>query len=652
MPETLWHTFFAHPSQAGKLYRPISCLTLALNWYIGGSNPIGYHIVNLIIHYGTSIFLFLAILQLLESPVFQNRYGHDGKYFIALLAVVLWSINPIQTQAVTYIIQRMASLAALFYIMAIYYYLKSRNTDSNIRYLIYCGICYLLALGSKENAVLLPMSLLLIEYIFYYRKTNLKDTLFLKILLVISLFICFFGVYFIYHLGILPNFFHLADARLYTYYQRLLTESRIVIFYLGLLFYPIPSRLSIDHDFPLSTSLFSPWTTTSSILAILFLIVLAFQQIKKRPLFSFAILFFFLNQLVESTVIPLELIFEHRNYLPSLFLFVPIAAVLHYILDHYRSYNRYLYYTISIFISLLIVFIGIGTYIRNMAYATTEGLWEDTLQKDPVSTRALSSLATLEGWGGEKSIERLQKALDYNVKASEGTFYQRTFKPAILINIGGIYYNYDQVDKAIAYFKKAIKEGPTYKLGYYNLARAYITKGDFKAGLLQIEYLIDHAFPTSRYYNLEGLALLYLEKPEPALVAFRKQMNLLPDKKKAFYNIGGALSLSGHFKQARWFLKHARTDERKNLRVALSALENSIRSGQKTLIAQDAQYIFSHFDMMLISKALKALPTEYSSVPVDVNLIRPIIEETATSLSKSILGDEPPLKLHPDVSSK
>jgi protein O-mannosyl-transferase len=109
-------------------YRPVACLSFALNHYFGGLDVFGYHLVNLMIHFLSSVFLFLFIFNTLHLPSLRERYSSNA-YAIALLATVLWAINPIQTQAVTYIVQRMASLAAMFYILSMYFYLKARTAD-------------------------------------------------------------------------------------------------------------------------------------------------------------------------------------------------------------------------------------------------------------------------------------------------------------------------------------------------------------------------------------------------------------------------------------------------------------------------------------------------------------------------------------------
>ena len=115
-PRSLVKTLFTDPKNprqiSQKLYRPVACLTFALNWYFGKDNVVGYHGVNFVIHILTAFMLFLTTLNILRTPTLENKYKKNT-YMIALLAAALWAVNPIQTQAVTYIVQRMNSLARI-----------------------------------------------------------------------------------------------------------------------------------------------------------------------------------------------------------------------------------------------------------------------------------------------------------------------------------------------------------------------------------------------------------------------------------------------------------------------------------------------------------------------------------------------------------
>ena len=125
-PATLSKTFYAHPESTGKLYRPVANFTFALNWFFGQSRPVGYHLVDIFIHSLTAIMLYLSCVQLLNTPALRKKNrSQSHKNNIALLAAALWLAAPIHTSAVTYIVQRMAQLAALFSVSALFFYLRA-----------------------------------------------------------------------------------------------------------------------------------------------------------------------------------------------------------------------------------------------------------------------------------------------------------------------------------------------------------------------------------------------------------------------------------------------------------------------------------------------------------------------------------------------
>jgi protein O-mannosyl-transferase len=338
-------------------YRPVACLSFALNHYFGGLDVFGYHLINLIVHYLSSFFLFLFILNTLNLPSLKGRYSSNA-YAIALLATLLWAINPIHTQAVTYIVQRMAALAAMFYILSMYFYLKARTaagTRPKIAFLVSCGLSFLLALGSKENAAMLPMSLFLYEAIVIQEDTKLFFRRNLKWFILICSIIALVGVfYFYFKQGAIFSFLKGYEHRPFTMAERLLTQPRVFIFYITLLLYPMPNRLSIAHSFEVSTSLFEPISTLFAILFIVGLITISVLLLRKRPLFAYCILFFIVNHLIESTIFSLELVFEHRNYLPSMLFFVPVSVGFCYLLEHF-AHRRRMKYILSAFIVLLLV---------------------------------------------------------------------------------------------------------------------------------------------------------------------------------------------------------------------------------------------------------------------------------------------------------
>jgi hypothetical protein len=152
--DNILRSLFANPraSKYKELYRPAACLSFGLNWFFGRDHVFGYHLVNIIIHFSAAYLLYLTIMVLFETPRLKNHF-RGRTHTIALLAAMLWAIHPIQTQAVTYIVQRMAAMAALFYLLSLYFYVKARlNVTPQRRGLLFAAsiISYFLAIGSKE----------------------------------------------------------------------------------------------------------------------------------------------------------------------------------------------------------------------------------------------------------------------------------------------------------------------------------------------------------------------------------------------------------------------------------------------------------------------------------------------------------------------
>jgi tetratricopeptide (TPR) repeat protein len=557
-PQSIFQTFYASFDRGlysnSQIYRPVACLTFALNWYFGQSNPFGYHLVNIAVHFITAFMLFLTILALFESPNLRGKYKRS-EYFIALLAAVLWAINPIQTQAVTYIVQRMASMAAMFYIAGIYFYIKARLDDSrSARIVFYLGCClaFIFALGSKENAVLLPVSLILVEFIFFRdlsRPHNRKA--FFAIIVGGAIIIGVVGALLFFNgkpLSVL-NYSH----RPFTPLERLLTESRIVVFYLSQIFYPVATRLSIEHDIPISTSIIQPWSTPLGLIAVLLLIGIGLWQMRKRPVLSFVILFFFLNHTVESTIIGLELAFEHRNYLPSLFLFFPVAMGLKWLLDYYRGRKTLIYHALLSFVALLILGLGFGTYVRNMAWATEKSLWEDAVAKAPNSGRSLHNLA----WGHFERIGRYDQAMQLYQKSLTSENHSKARKTMTLNNIANLYYLKKNYKKAAELWRRAFDHSPEIEFVQFRLALALAKLGDLIEASTHLNNLIEKNPERADYNFLKGSILLKQKRYNQALSFFRRVLKQNPGSEKALVKTGVALNLMEEYQHAELFLKDA-----------------------------------------------------------------------------------------------
>lgn len=604
--ESIIKTFSANRKDGlylnSRIYRPLPALSFALNWYFGQLNLFGYHLVNNLLHVFTAIILFLTLLTLFRTPNLKEKYG-GNEYFVALLTATLWAVNPIQTQAVTYIVQRSALMAALFYILGIYFYLKARMHHSRFKqigFFVSCFLSYGCALASKANSVTLPIALILLEVIFFQDLSRYRDRKSIVwVLLGTCLGVVLFGVLF-YLRGDPLAFLKSYDERFFTPLQRLMTQPRILLFYLSLIFYPAPTRLSIEHDITVSTSLFSPWTTLPSILVILFLIGFSILQIRRRPIFSFAILFFFLNHLIESSIIGLELIFEHRNYLPSLFVFFPVSVGIKWLLDYYRENKRSMYHIIVSFIILIIIGFGAGTFIRNRVWETEKTLWEDALKKAPAMARPYQNLA----WAYYSRIGQYDKAKELLEKSIHLKMHSRHGKVTAINNMGYIFLMEGETDKASRLYEEAYRLYPQYGLYQFNLAKIREQSGDWQTALSLLDKILLKDPTHSNALSLKAQILLKYSRVEEAIEHFHRLLKLNTDDPFVMFNLGIAYRLLGESDRAQWYLKAAHLRDPTNVSILLWLIETHLVMGDRPDAGQYVQRLFASTPMQALAEAI------------------------------------------------
>jgi hypothetical protein len=298
--------------------RVFSYFTFALNYYFGGFNVFGYHLVNFLIHIGSGIFLYAFLLLTFNLLSLKEKYGSIS-YKVALFTSLIFIAHPIQTQSVTYIVQRMASMAGMFYLLSLVLYIKGRLSTGWPRVFYFGGmvLSYLLGVFSKENVAIFPLFVTLYEFYFFQNlDLSPKGKKILLALIAILLVLGIFG-FIIWGKRYINVIIEGYAYRTFTMSERVLTQFRIVLYYVTLLLYPHPSRLNLDYDFPISKTILDPPTTLLSILIVAGLIGYSIWTAKKRPVISFCILWYFGNLVIESSIFPLEMVYEHRLYLPA-----------------------------------------------------------------------------------------------------------------------------------------------------------------------------------------------------------------------------------------------------------------------------------------------------------------------------------------------
>ena len=523
----------------GRISRPFSYFSFALNYYFGGLDVFGYHVANFLIHYFSAVFLFLFIFNTLKLPIIKKEYEKHA-YSIALLATLFWAINPVQVTAVTYIVQRMASMVALFYIMAMYFYLKFRTSlrpAMSVVFILLCVLCAFLAIGTKENAVMLPVSILLYDIFFIQgiSKENVKKN---AKIIIIPAVIIMTGFLISYDFSSIIKDY---EFRPFTMKERLLTEPRVILFYLSLLFYPLTSRLTLIHDIEISKSLLDPWTTLAAIITIALIITICLIKAKKWPLITYCLLFFFLNHFIEGSFLSLELIFEHRNYLPSMLLFIPFAILLVKGLEYFYQ-KKIVFYFLTGTITFLMIVLSISVYIQNDIMRDELSLWSDNVEKSPRLHHPRQGYAVALFITGNlpESIIELKKA-------------EQSYESALITKkgvtygcIGEYYYLTGDYEKSLEYYKKSIDWYPSMSyvpLSYYRVGLLLMKKGLLDEAEQMFKKAISLKPQEPGFYLTYSEILIKKKQPDKAIKKAQIVLRLNPDSLAAYRYIADAYAL-------------------------------------------------------------------------------------------------------------
>lgn len=322
-------------SDSGLLRRPITMLSFALNLDVCGLTPSCFKIVNLAIHILCGLLLFLITLRLLRRSAFLEQRTPNGTVMVmAALVALLWLLHPINLTNVVYVVQRMNSLSALFVFAGMWLYFSGRQRLEDRKggrlQILSAFALTVPAMLAKENGALLPLFLLLIEAYFYqFRAPAASDTRLIRGLFLMA--VALPAIAAMIFLVSNPDWLQQRYAgRDFTLGERLLTQSRVLWFYISLILLPANQRLSLFHDqFVVSQGILDPVTTLISVLGLVAVLAVILLTGRRARLLSFGLAFFLAGHLMESTVIPLEMIFEHRNYVPSAGLLIPLVYYLY-----------------------------------------------------------------------------------------------------------------------------------------------------------------------------------------------------------------------------------------------------------------------------------------------------------------------------------
>jgi len=396
-----WQTFIGH---LDHMVRPVLYATFLIDRALYGESPMGYHLLNLLLHLGSGLFIYWILTRAVTEDTLRLPFW----------ASLLFLIHPIQTETVTYISGRASGLMSFFYLLALFFYIKASEVqDVPKTYQVYLSVAmasFVLSLGSKETAMTFPLALLLWDMVIYrLRGASLR-------LAVLSRHLAFWIVLLLAagwawsH----PRYSFLAQVSftLRPLWDNFLSEVHAVA-YASMLFF-CPWKQNFDHDLPVFHSLFQ-WPLPYDLLVIAGLIAAGLVMVQRHPLFSFGIGWFFLQLLPTSLIPRADLLSERNLYLASIGLVLAIIVLgsrlmqwLTTALPHSRTV-RLGGYSVALTVVLLL---SLVTNQRNLIYRDQISLWSDTVRKSANKARPHNNLGHAYALQGEwdQAIEEFRTA--------------------------------------------------------------------------------------------------------------------------------------------------------------------------------------------------------------------------------------------------
>ncbi len=533
-------SFFTSPEmfsvdRNARMYRPLLLVTYTFNYWLGGYDVFGYHLVNIALHALNVILIYLILSTLLSL-----WRGNEGFYQgVPFLLALLFGVHAINTQAVNYISSRSVLLVTFFYLLAFYGYIKGTG-----RWYLLSILAYICALLSKEIGFTLPFVLIAYDFIFHKRFPVRRYLPFLAVA-VWYLFLreMLFGVPIVE-----VSYKTLVEGKgmSRSMYVNLLTQIEALVFYMGKLILPV--NLNVDHYFPVVRSPLEP-SFIGSLLIVAFLLSFAIGIRKRAPIVSLGILWFFIAFLPE-TILPLNMIInEHRTYLPGIGFIIFLTGLAVTAAEASRQQRfRYLFPGAVFLLAGFILFNSFATYSRNKVWKDGYTLWSDVIKKN-----SLSFNANLEMGKYYLEKEDYEKAF---------LFARRTLKlapghPSTYHLLGLLYVKTGQTERGVKFLKRAIALRPSRPHAYLDLAFVYMDLGREDEAIKIFEKVANlNPFDDKANYNI---GYLYMKKGQmqKAENYFLKAIKINPSNYPALYNLGGIYLFQGMLKNAEVYLKKA-----------------------------------------------------------------------------------------------
>ena len=523
--------------------RLVVMLSLALNYALGGLDVFGYHLVNLAIHLLAGLTLF-GLLRRTLKLVPQYSAEPIAADFLAVAVALIWLVHPLQTQSVTYVIQRTESLMGLFYLVCLYCVLRGSQASRSWPWYVAAVAACWLGMGTKQVMVTAPVVVLLYDRTFL--AGSWKEVLRRRWALYLGFVpaLVWLGVVTVQAASRAEQAAAGFGMQGITKLQYLGTQGGVILHYLRLAFWP--DQLCLDYLWPVAESaraIFLPGAVVAALL------VASFIAIRYRPRLGFLGLSFFLILAPTSSIMPIaDLAFEHRMYLPLAPLVVLVVLAWERLAKRFVNSGRARQLLGAGLLGIVVVSLALRTMMRNRDYQDPVTMWTDVLVTAPHNARAHNNLGSLYERQGD-----LLSAADH---------YQRGLRIAPNFvdahnNLGKVLTKQGKFDEALAHFEHALRIKPNFADAHYGLALVLQQEGKLVDAVAHFRHAIRSRPDHAETHYLLALVLTRQRNFDQAIAHFERALRLKPDYAQAHNDLGGVLerqenliAAAAHFEQA------------------------------------------------------------------------------------------------------
>ena len=556
------------PAQTSVAGRPVANLSLAINYTLGGLNVRGYHIFNLVLHLLSAALLFAIVRRTLSCKRFGDKY-RDFADPLALIVTAIWTLHPLHTETIIYVIQRTELLMALFYLLTLYGSIRALTARRSWPWQALAVAACALGMASKEVMVSAPLAVLLYDRVFQYH--SFRAAFRQRLLFYLALLLTWILLAALMISG--PRSDSIGFAHGISAVDYLQTQAGVILRYLRLAFWPHPLSISYD-DWPIIhsvTKALLPFTIITLLLG-----VSTWALLRRRPTGLLGLWFFMLLAPTSSCVpIISEIAAERRMYLPLIVPIVICVIACHRLLHRVgRNHSRRKWALGTVSVAIVTLLAGL-TFARGRDYSSAISIWRDTVEKRPRNALAHTNLGNALYNSGDAldAIQQYETSLEIesdnarthynlaNALAAQDRLiaaiehYDAALRltpdyPDAHYNRGIALSRLGRVDEAIAAFHATLELAPNHIGACNNLGLAHVQKQEYESALeaYRRALKIDENSTIARR-NLAD-ALLDLGRLEAAEVEYRRVLELNPEHVGAHCNLGIALALQNRRPEA------------------------------------------------------------------------------------------------------